>query len=524
MHARRDPDEFANPPRRFRTPLLLTAGLAAAGLVATLLVWLPGRLDCGGPGSGLVREDGECVGVTDGSHPFLPRNAEDLERDYRAVQELIRKENDRVAGNAKKSENEKIDAVKIALLLTLTPDHRSPLSPERILHSMEGAHTAQKRANEGRIGDEVPQIQLLLANAGSRHTRWSTPVEALKRMTDDPIPLVAVVGPGISTEDTREAARELAEEGIPVIASTASADNLFYDEETAEGPVLPLARVTGSNTEFVKALHRYTTDRDDLRTAVLVHDRNATDLHVTSLTAAFSTVFEAELGKNPAQPFQGTTIGDRAVPALFDSVTRNVCGTEADMVLFSGRLHDLTTFITKLGERTCRARSPLSVLFVDTGPMSQSEEMTDLLGIGDLTLVQAAAVDPRGPTGEETGGETPEGFAGFLEGHTKALAPEKQDAALDTIRDGYAVIHHDAVMTAVRAARMAYAEAPTEELQAEGVANALFLLNSGNTVSGAGGTLSFTEELRGEPGGRPLPVIETPSGPGHPATYLTPMN
>ncbi|WP_226962021.1 MULTISPECIES: type 1 periplasmic-binding domain-containing protein [Streptomyces] len=494
------------PPRR-RGLWVLSGLLVAVVAVAALLLvrdWLAER-DCGG--SELTDRGGECVGVSDGSPPFLPPEAGDALADrFREIQQLIQRENERVA-------DEGGTAVKVGLLSTLTADERGPHSPTRVLHALEGAYTAQMRANHGRqLGDPTPQIQLLLANAGSRHDKWEPAVDRLVGMTDDDIPLVAVAGLSMSSEHSRAAAERLAEHGIPLVAASASADRL--NAETIPG----LVRVTASNTDFVTALAAYVHARDELDEAVLVHDTRAPDLHVTTLTDAFRAELATELGDNPDQPFQGTSIGESAAPALFRAAVQNVCATEADMVLFAGRAADLDAFVESLHSRPCRGR-PISVLFAETGPVIDESER-ERLADSHITVVQASAMDPAWSADGGANSEAPAGFADFYAAFDEHVPFEEDVPA--ALRDGYAVANHDALAVAVQAIRLTHAQAPEEPLTPSRVTDALFLLHLDNAVPAASGTLEFTVDRAGDPGGKPVPIIETPPGDERPALYTTP--
>ncbi|MFR9724408.1 ABC transporter substrate-binding protein [Streptomyces sp. MS19] len=497
--------EFPNPPRRGTRLLLLAVGVTVAVVAAFLVVWLPGRLDCGG--ADLTRRGDECLGVTDGSPAFLPTGDDELADRFREVQELIKAENDRVA--------EQGDAyVKVGLLATLTPDDTGPQAPRRVLHALEGAYTAQMRANQTRqLGDPAPQIQLHLANVGSRHEQWEPAVDRLVSMADDAEPLVAVVGLSISTDQSKAAAERLADHGIPVVASSASADGL--NSATVPG----LIRVTASNTDFVTALRQYVRDHEELNEAVLVYDENEPDLHVATLTEAFRALMADELGTNPAQPFQGTTVDRDAPAALFDAAVRNICQAAADMVLFAGRTGDLHAFVESLHSRACRDE-PMALLFVETGPVVSVEEEARLAE-NNITIVQASAMDPAWARGFGPDADAPPGFRGFFEQYdTHITYVEDVPAAL---ADGYAVANHDAMATAIRAVRVSHAQDPQSPMTSARVEDALFLLHLSNAVEAASGTLHFTTDRQGDPGGKPVPIIETPPGPTRPELYTTPV-
>ncbi|MEE1928189.1 hypothetical protein V1J52_08275 [Streptomyces sp. TRM 70351] len=499
-----------SPPARTVTRLLAVVGvlaLLAAGVAAA--VWLPPRLACDGPGSGLVERGGECTGVTDGAPAFVPGEAA-LHEEFRKIQRRIKAENDRVAG-------QKGPAVKIALLSTLTPRVGSPASAGQILHSLQGAHIAQMRANHSReLGDPAPQVQLYLANAGSAHDRWEPVVEELLGMTGDAAPLVAVAGLGPSVEATRQAAERLSAADVPMVSSVASAAGLRHAE------IPGLVRVTPSNTDFVSALHAYVGARDDLDSAILVHDESPPDLHVKSLTASFRSLFADELEGHAPQPFQGTSVSSDVPYSFFDPVVRNICGADADMVLFSGRTTDLHHFLDALHVRTCLS-DPLSVLFVETGPVIAEEDVERLRESG-ITVVHASASDPAWSDGDgaEGGpeGGAPAGYAAFEAAYATHLPGAGDTGRL--LADGYAVAHHDAVMTAVRAVRLTHTGEDGRDPSAAQTARALFLLNEDNTVRAAGGTLSFSTSRGGDPGAKPVPVLEIPArGTAH-RLYVTP--
>ena len=511
------------PPRRWPWALggVLALALIAGGVVAA--VKLPPLLACGTLTDGMVEQDGECVGVTDGSYRFAfdaesaesgspaPGDAKGgaqrdrTERAMRRVQEKIKKENDGVSDKADKGRA----AVTLALLTTLTPDATSPLTPQRVLRSVEGAYVAQKRANDTKeLGDRAPLIRLVLANAGSRQQLWRKPVEQLAGMRDDKAPLVAVTGFGISSEETRDAAEKLSDEGIPMVSSVASADGLNNDR------IPGLIRVTPSNTDFAKALRAYARDRDPRGKVMLIYDSRTSDLHVRTLKGAYEEVFGDRLTAFPSGPFQGTTLQRNSDPPQFNDKVRNVCQGRPAFVLFAGRPADLEEFLKSLEERNCLTQ-PVKVLFVETGEVI-SPARAERLGKRRITVVQASASDPGWAPGG--GPEVPRGFAEFDKAYKDFLPDTDVDQAL---RNGYAVGHHDALVTAIDAARLSYAQDKTKVTTGL-VKQKFFDLNISNKVEAASGTLSFTAGTGGNPGGKPVPVQEMPPGKKKPPLYTTP--
>ncbi|WP_165986266.1 amino acid ABC transporter substrate-binding protein [Streptomyces sp. YIM 98790] len=496
-------EDFAPRPRLMSRLLVPAVLLALAVLAVVAVIRLPPLLACGGLGSGVAERGGECIGVTDGSPAFLP-GPEELHEEYRHIQSLIKEENDRVARGDRPS-------VGIALISTLTPDEDGPLSPEQVLHSLQGAYVAQKRANhdaEARLGDPGLQIRLHLANAGKVQDKWEPVVGELTGMTDDEAPLIAAVGWGLSVRDTADAARRLSAAGIPMVSSVASATGLNH------GEIPGLVRVTPANDDFVRALAEYADAREDLRTAALVWDENAVDLHVSTLTEAFREHLGDRITSE--EPFGGTTVTDEYRYVEFFNIVQNICGSGADMVLFSGRTGNLHDFLERLRGRYCDER-PVTVLFVETGPVIGKAEVARLDGAG-ITVVQASANDPRWSLEEDSG--APKGFAPFYRAYQEHLPGEERPAVL---ADGYAMAHHDALMTAVLAVRSQYSERRGELPSSAQIRPALFQLKEANAIEAASGTLQFPAAREGDPGGRPVPVIEIPDrGTGH-RVYHTPL-
>jgi hypothetical protein len=184
-------------------------------VLATAVAWGINTLvnACGGPGSGVSRVDGECVGVTDGSYVFDPALAD--------VEAKIAAENARVAGSG--------HTVTVALLNLMTVNNTSPVSLAEVVNQLEGAYTAQYRANQTNdLGDPSPLIRLVLANEGSHENQWQPVVHQIEGMVGDQDPLVAVTGLGVSVKQTEDGAKDLAAHHIPMVGALTTADELNY--------------------------------------------------------------------------------------------------------------------------------------------------------------------------------------------------------------------------------------------------------------------------------------------------------
>ena len=489
-------------------------GLLVGAVVVSLLVALGGggavafgpHLACGGPFSGLVLVEGECVGVNDGSHVFDPAFTE--------VQGLIERENTRVAAVA---EEEGTPVARIALMTTLTPDGRSPLDTDRVRAAMEGAHVAQVRANQDQTfhGDR-PLMQLYLANEGSRQQHWRYAVDRLVSVTEDDVPLLAVAGPGLSSDSAERAALELSGHRIPMVGGIVTADGL--DASTAPG----LMRASPNNSEYVASLVDYIESEHPTAAGILLYDNTEDDTYTATLREAYAEQFADHLPRNELE-FTGTTMGQTA-PTAFASAVNHICSQhqDLDLVFFAGREDDLDVFVNALAGERCIPQDPLTIVYAATGITGDAELHRDL-DDGNLDLAMASSTHPGWGRGDVA---PPAGFDGFHETFV-----ERIDADPERLDDGYAIMHHDAVAVAVHAVRLALEEVGGERLPTpEEVRNQLYYLHGAMAVSGAGGDLEYVAGREGNPLGKPVPVVllghshggvveEAGSPPGEP--YLT---
>lgn len=491
-------------PPRSRLPRVLAAAAAALALAvlagAGTIAWFDQR--CGGVGNGVRLIGGECIGVTDGSHVF--------HEEFEEIQALIAAENERVAAQSTPS-------VTVAMLATFTFGEVSPMDPGRTLRALEGAYTAMMRANDDQdrhLGDTRPLIQLHLANMGSRQKQWEPAVDKLLGMTQDPAPLVAVIGMGVSVPETREAAELLSARGIPMVSSIATADGLDH------GHINGLLRTSPSNSAYVRALHRFLQEEGLPERAALVYDTTEEDL----FTATLREAYQRELGEYvnaSSGEFRGTPLGQQPVPGLFDTITRNICAGKVDTVLYAGRAADLDSFLYALADRSCQ-EDEVRVLFASIGlSVLNDEEMLARIEGRGITVLYASATDP-GWSAEDADRDRP-----AYHPHFQAAYEEYVGGGAERLNSGYAVIHHDAFAIAATAIRL------TNHLEQEGPPKAgdvhaqLMLLHGEHQVRGGSGTLSHSPELGGEAGGKYVPVVQVPlpgeDAPG-PEPYVIPAD
>ncbi|MGH3623458.1 MAG: hypothetical protein ACRDQ5_16950, partial [Sciscionella sp.] len=223
------------PYRMIRPPLwsgrLLRVSVVAVlllGAAVTYTTW--SHKHCGGwtrwPGWSpeVTLVDGQCVGVTDGSFDiFSPSDAQ-----TRKVEAQILKQNQQAEQRRKTTSRPYMTLVALQALTTNPPVTPDSLTAER--ESLEGVAVAQAR-QLAKPGVNDPIVRILIANAGAGMHEGRLVARQLGRMADpqdsmyDPS-LVGVVGLNLSSQPTFNTITELTNAGLPVVASTLSADHL----------------------------------------------------------------------------------------------------------------------------------------------------------------------------------------------------------------------------------------------------------------------------------------------------------
>ncbi|MEU8182792.1 hypothetical protein AB0B86_18755 [Micromonospora sp. NPDC049047] len=467
----------------------------------------PSATAADGCAAGVTADTGECLGpVTDVST---------LDGTIQEVAGKILAMNREVEGQPR--------YVRMVLLtpLSVAPaPAASAISLDQVRFSLQGAHVALRRANtSAAFGDKnAPAVQLLLVNQGSGQPFDESLVERIVTLGNAEHPVVAVVGLGSSFTGTEKMAAALSKRGIPMVGAVTSATSL----SAADFPTFH--SVSPSNIDYAMALQDLLDKNPETlpRNGIVVHDRND-DPYPRTLTAAFTSVLK-DYVKFPAQSFTGGTVGNPAMPRVFDPIVRNLCSAVKDgnkakrlqMVFFAGRVADFPSFAEALKERICRSE-PLTILVGATGFQLSPQQVT-LLDAANVSVIWASSADAPAWIRNRPG--TPAGFPDFL----KVYRDEEKYPA-DSLDDGYAVMYHDAVASAVRAIRMAVGRdnIPT----ADGVQTQFSNLALAHEIVGATGTLTFGEraDIDGRATGKAVMYRQLggtpPRLPADVAPYLT---
>jgi hypothetical protein len=448
--------------RRTRTGLAVLAVLVVAGAGVTSYHFATGGRSapprpsplalCHGstPRFQIFRNDGACVGVTDGSYIFDPSLA--------PIERAIARENAKV--------REQRTYATVALLTPMTASAASDVSLPRIKDELAGAYAAQIAANGGNLAQDRPPIQLVLANEGtSQELAYGQVTGLLTAMKAAPANLRAVVGMGVSVEQTILGARILSKAGIPMIGAVTTADQLDWSIITG------LARVVPDVSDQVTALQRYFAAHGGLGPAVLVTDTNTSDLYTSDLMRDFSAAFGQDLNSQP-QPF-GPGPGEGTELRLISSSVCPLTGTPPT-VLYAGRESDLPTLINKLqGAPNCGGKQ-----------------------IAVVTGSDAVALPPSLTTNQPREGHVSVVYSDIADPNPKAVLPQVEQTFADSpagtqsLSDPWTIATYDAMTAAsIAIADAASGSSPVPLLGT--VLGVIPLLNQRQEVPGATGPFSI---------------------------------
>jgi ABC-type branched-subunit amino acid transport system substrate-binding protein len=457
--------------RRIALVVLLVAMPLTAGWVA----WPQVNCLSGGVDSGITLQGGECVGVTDGTYHFSGDFAdgeigEDTKAAFGRIQDKIKEQNTFSGPH-----------VKVALLAPLT----SPLSGPRVVHELAGAAAAQRWINEP--GRGAPRIQLLLAHMGSAEAQWEHVVDQLIDMTDDDEPLVAVVGMGLSQNETRDAAIKLSKAGVPMVADVVTATSL-----NEGNPIDKFHRVAYTNDQQFDALFQALRDKGvHLDNAVVIKSDDEQDTYST-------TAAESVAGRLPRRPtpveFGGSDPGK--LGNQFREISRSLCGSRDAVVFYAGRSRYLSNMMQKLDAEGCLnsavvvSASDAAVLRTKTNDDTVNRnwglrEAREVVRKGKVSLYFTPLADPRLLTGRPQYQDFQAAFGAV-------------GAGSDDVHSGWAIMAWDALRVTAEWVWTAQATVEPDLPRAKDVSRASTLKFTGESYpfDGASGRFWFRDGNR----------------------------
>lgn len=195
-------------------------------LAAAAVVWLPplrGEQCSHWPwtsGISVSMKNGECVGYSDNADEVFSDNAE-----LRAMQHRVFELND-AAEKAHQEESAR-PLVTLIYFAGLTHDEASSRYPLAQAEELAGVAVQQQLWLDNR-GPGTPLLRVVIANGGTAMSSAVSVVEEhLSELIAGDPGVVGVIGMDRSTDTTRDAISRLGQLGVPVLATTLSADELF---------------------------------------------------------------------------------------------------------------------------------------------------------------------------------------------------------------------------------------------------------------------------------------------------------
>lgn len=422
------------------------------------------------------------------------------------VQQLILAENNRVAASGQ-------EWVSIAIMLPIRPAAGEPNTQVGALHQLQGAYLAQYWSNNPNGNDEFgsskPLIKLLIADTGHNGQDWPDTVEQLADMADPRSNehLVAVSGISHSTKATQDAVDQLAVHNIPMVSSTITATNL-----AAPG----LFRVSPSNSDQAAAIIQYLKGTTEWRSAsaavplkaYLVQDTADEDTYSDDLGNQYRQAFPND-DAHTLLAAQGDFDSSKSAAgnALAGQIS-TICAIRPRVVFFAGRSDGLRTLLSNLAARPC-ADAPITVVSGDdaselAAPLPDDTHPLWIDEGGGVQVLYTALASPQtwqshprsaSPTTVLRFGQCTNCFA--------ALFP-------DPLGDGAAIMAHDAMLTAVTAARNVTSQ-QNPRPTADALVNGLYQINATQPVPGASGWIYFQHEAGGTdviPHNKAVPIMQ----------------
>ncbi|MET8978084.1 ABC transporter substrate-binding protein [Streptomyces sp. NPDC004539] len=407
-----------------RNTLLVVCVLLGAGAV-TAVVWAAGLPDyCQSGNERLVKEGGECVGVSDGGHVYIAELAK--------VSKAIKNLNDEVTGSQK-------PYATVALMIPMTPAADSRADREQILREVQGAYLAQYRANK--VDDSDIGVRLVLANPGRAMDHGRQVADWLGELTRTDDRLRVVFGFNLSVRQNADTIGYLTKDkGIPVVGGPITATTLANDDADRDYP--GLVKVVPSNRDQAQALSHYLGG--DQSKTFLVQDENSDDLYSQSLRDAFQEVTKGAAGGPETYDAEKVLYRD------FRQMVGNVCDSRATTVYFAGRPPALANLIKALGDRGCMER-PIRVVTVSGASTITLDPKLDwgafTRGAG-LTVEYATITHPDAWKATTKGRPVTGGSPDDLAKLTSVIARQPGIGAVD-LTDGRTITMFDAATTAV---------------------------------------------------------------------------
>lgn len=439
-------------------------------------------------GPDVARVDAQCIGVTDGDVHLTPDLADVLDK--------IRQENDDVDRSG-------LPAVSVAYLLALPKPLENEARAIALRHQLEGAYLAQQRANHTEALGAEPPLRLLVANDGDHSQHWQQVAAALADKVGGPERLVAVVATGQTLAGRQEAIGALTDQGIPVIASDLTGDNLT--PPASPPPAQGLVRLTPPTSEQAVAAAAYLKREPGVARALIVQSTDPGDAYSRSLGDAFRAAFPDDM-HTLLTPMETYNPQLRGVANTMRGMLVNICQQKPDVVFFAGRSPELAALVDALPARPCPDLRINIVAADDAADFATTVARGDNdlhKGINANVSVRYTTLAHPGSWEASAGSFAPgprEFFQSSCKECFRTLFPREFPG--QPLDDGSAIIGHDAIVAVIAAIRTREGINDTTNL----IIQEFNRMHGPRAVPGASGWISLDE--RGNPINKAVPILE----------------
>ncbi len=428
-----------------------------------------------------------CVGLNLDSGPLKENDQ------FATLEKYVKGRNDEAGG----------DFRTIVVLENFTPDPNIDSQPiDFVKHEIQGAVTAAWPSGG------PPGIRVLLANYGSNATEWKAVAEEIIAAAASQH-IVAVTDVGVSSEHSRALVAELSARGIATIGATVTADNMNTDPQGKR--IDNFFRVGPTNTDEARTAAGYISAHG-FRRVMMVRGTGEDDTYATTLADAFQNASKVPVVFTKG--YKSVPLFDRSreeyLRSLFRGYHSDICGAKPDLVYFAGRGLDLGAFVKALADDgACEGLDSVTVMTGDDASTLAGKALPLDEDIGVRLRYTALAypdqwdmfaADPAYPT--------------YKKNHDNFVTEFTRRFPRGELWDGAAMIEHDAVAVAVRAAGDNVSADPVS------VPDVIRNIDCNSSVPGATGSLAF-DRTTGNQLDKALPILSIDAdGAVHPVDLV----
>ncbi|MEV0036219.1 hypothetical protein [Streptomyces sp. NPDC050804] len=420
----------------------------------------------------LERQDatGECVGVA--AHGYAFGAADERLKKTLATIDRQNDEADKIHSDAPR--RPVVTLVHLSALLSSPGKGQAASALSYVREALQGAASAQRRQLDKR-GDSDPVLRIYPASAGSGMRYGPKVVATIERMMRTDPTVVGVTGLDQSRKATITTIGELTRVGLPMVATTLSADSLD-DHSPLYYQVSPQNR---REAAVAAAYASYLAGTGNLKRAVrIVHSADPTDEYSRNLSDDAAKSFDAEGFTVERQSYKPSPApaGTSGHPGA-QSVGEKACGYDG-LVFFAGRSEDFETVLSSSND-SCGSSPPA------------------FLGGDDVARLAAD------PTRRGAYPRVPYEFLDFTRGAAscegdsdlystmKRLFPDECEQVRSTSLDGHAALAFDAVNLYLKAVGRLQDTAPQLPLTPPAVWHAISSIHGDAALDGESGRIDF---------------------------------